>query len=348
MSLLKVGELAKRSGLTVRTLHHYDEIGLLVPSVRSDSGYRLYDRADVARLHAIQALRKLGLPLSEVGEMLACDGATLPAIVERQIHALDQEIEQASELRARLTLVQAAMATGSAPSIGDWLDTLSLMSTYGKYFAAEELKTILHNLKRMESEWQPLTAQIREQMAQGVPPTDLSIQRLARRWMDLSIRWMEGDMDRLIRWGRMYREEVQARGRHGVDLDVIDYIGKAIEIRMAALHRHLTPQDIARLDKTMDPQCRQYAAELQVLMDEGLRPDSPKAREMAQRWHELMHRMVRGDADLQARLVKAFDTEPLLHAGSVLSDRHREFMRQTMDCMQQAPKTEKGLDPHAA
>jgi MerR family transcriptional regulator, thiopeptide resistance regulator len=348
MSLLKVGELAKRSGLTVRTLHHYDEIGLLVPSVRSDSGYRLYDRADVARLHAIQALRKLGLPLSEVGEMLACDGATLPAIVERQIHALDREIEQASELRARLTLVQAAMATGNAPSIGDWLDTLSLMSTYGKYFAAEELKSILQNLKRMESEWQPLTAQIREQMALGVPPTDLSIQPLARRWMDLSIRWMEGDMDRLIRWGRMYREEVQARGRHGIDLDVIDYIGKAVEMRLEALHRHLSPEDVARLDKTLDPQCRQYSAELQALMDEGLRPESPRAREMGQRWFELMNRMVRGDAGLQARLVKAFDTEPLLREGAVLSGRQREFIRQAMGGMPQARETEKGLDPHAA
>jgi hypothetical protein len=240
------------------------------------------------------------------------------------------------------------MATGNAPSIGDWLDTLSLMSTYGKYFAAEELKSILQNLKRMESEWQPLTAQIREQMALGVPPTDLSIQPLARRWMDLSIRWMEGDMDRLIRWGRMYREEVQARGRHGIDLDVIDYIGKAVEMRLEALHRHLSPEDVARLDKTLDPQCRQYSAELQALMDEGLRPESPRAREMGQRWFELMNRMVRGDAGLQARLVKAFDTEPLLREGAVLSGRQREFIRQAMGGMPQARETEKGLDPHAA
>ena len=47
--LLKVGELAKRSGLTVRTLHHYDAIGLLTPSARADNGYRLYNREDVAR-----------------------------------------------------------------------------------------------------------------------------------------------------------------------------------------------------------------------------------------------------------------------------------------------------------
>lgn len=88
-SLLKVGELAKRSGLTVRTLHHYDEIGLLKPSGRSDGGYRLYDRADVERLHAIQALRSLGLALDDIGNLLSGDGASLPTIVERQLRALD-------------------------------------------------------------------------------------------------------------------------------------------------------------------------------------------------------------------------------------------------------------------
>lgn len=67
---LKVGELAKRCGLTVRTLHHYDQIGLLRPSARSGSGYRLYGRSDIARLHQIQVLRKLGLSLAEIGGWL--------------------------------------------------------------------------------------------------------------------------------------------------------------------------------------------------------------------------------------------------------------------------------------
>ncbi|NDY74733.1 MerR family transcriptional regulator, partial [Desulfobacter hydrogenophilus] len=69
--LLKVGELARRSGITVRTLHHYDAIGLLTPSARSDSGYRLYNRDDIARLHQIQAMRRLDLSLADIGALLA-------------------------------------------------------------------------------------------------------------------------------------------------------------------------------------------------------------------------------------------------------------------------------------
>ena len=68
--LLRVGELAKRTGVTVRALHHYDSIGLLQPSARSEGGYRLYDRDDVARLHGIQTLRRLGVPLAEMTQLL--------------------------------------------------------------------------------------------------------------------------------------------------------------------------------------------------------------------------------------------------------------------------------------
>ena len=63
---LKVGELAQRTGLTVRTLHHYDEIGLLRPSVHTESGHRLYTERDVARLQQVLSLRQLGFALEEI------------------------------------------------------------------------------------------------------------------------------------------------------------------------------------------------------------------------------------------------------------------------------------------
>ena len=63
---LKVGELAKRTGLTVRTLHHYDAIGLLKPSLHTEAGYRLYTANDIARLQQVLSLRQLGFSLDEV------------------------------------------------------------------------------------------------------------------------------------------------------------------------------------------------------------------------------------------------------------------------------------------
>jgi DNA-binding transcriptional MerR regulator len=67
---LKVGELARRTGLTIRTLHHYDEIGLLKPSLYSESGHRLYTARDVARLQQVLSLRQLGFALEQVRDCL--------------------------------------------------------------------------------------------------------------------------------------------------------------------------------------------------------------------------------------------------------------------------------------
>ena len=75
--LIQVGELAKRAGITVRTLHHYEQTGVLLPSARSAAGYRLYNLADVQRLHMIQALAKAGLELAEIRDFLEQESLSL-------------------------------------------------------------------------------------------------------------------------------------------------------------------------------------------------------------------------------------------------------------------------------
>ncbi len=66
MTIMTVGKLAEVSGVTVRTLHHYDEIGLLVPPLRTEAGYRIYTDAEIDRLQAILTYRELGLGLGEI------------------------------------------------------------------------------------------------------------------------------------------------------------------------------------------------------------------------------------------------------------------------------------------
>ncbi len=64
---LKIGEVAKRAGVSIRTLHHYEAVGLLVPSMRTGAGHRLYSQRDVQRLVRVVMLKKLGLPLVKIG-----------------------------------------------------------------------------------------------------------------------------------------------------------------------------------------------------------------------------------------------------------------------------------------
>jgi len=102
-----VGDLARLTGVTVRALHHYDEIGLVCPSQRTSAGYRLYSDADVVRLQQVLLFRELGLPLHEIAAAIADN--------ERREDVLRQHRDVLLTKRARLdamvAAVDAALAT---------------------------------------------------------------------------------------------------------------------------------------------------------------------------------------------------------------------------------------------
>lgn len=95
--LLTVGQVATTFGVTVRTLHHYDEIGLLSPSERTRAGYRLYTPGDLERLATIVTYRRLDLPLDEVAALLRGDGSTLEHL-RRQRDAVMDKVGELQEL----------------------------------------------------------------------------------------------------------------------------------------------------------------------------------------------------------------------------------------------------------
>ena len=94
----KIGELARRTGLTVRTLHHYDEIGLLSPAQRSDGGHRVYDEADVQRLYRIVSLRSLGFPLDAIAQALDSQGFDPKEAVDDHLGRLEAQIDHEQQV----------------------------------------------------------------------------------------------------------------------------------------------------------------------------------------------------------------------------------------------------------
>lgn len=325
---LKVGELAKRSGLTVRTLHHYDSIGLLHPTGRSESGYRLYSRDDVARLHGIQTLRRMGLSLADVALWLDGGAITLQAILARQIDGLDREIAQSQALRERLGVMQTILAGGGQPQIDDWLASLSMMNTLEQYFSAGELKLVFERWKRCASEWPALLQAVREAMERGVPTDSLELQPLARQWMDVSARWMDGDLALLNRWGRMLREEPGLPLPSGMDRSLLEYINQAVQLRLAALARYITADELRQLDKTLAPEWHALNKRAERLIGEGAPAHGASARRLARDWQNLVDRWVRHDSALRERLLAAYENEPLIRAGAVFTPEVRRYVQQ--------------------
>ncbi|MEW1584407.1 MerR family transcriptional regulator [Micromonospora vinacea] len=101
-----VGQVAKVAGVTVRTLHHYDEIGLLSPSGRTSAGYRRYDDADLQRLQLVLYYRELGFPLEEITAIIDDPAADPAAHLRRQHELLTVRLKRLQEM---VTAIEFAM-----------------------------------------------------------------------------------------------------------------------------------------------------------------------------------------------------------------------------------------------
>lgn len=107
-----VGEVAALSGVTVRTLHHYDRIGLLSPSGRTAAGYRRYSAADLDRLHAVLLYRDLGFPLEEIATLLDDPEADPAAHLRRQHRLLRDRLERTAAMVAAVEKEMEARQMG--------------------------------------------------------------------------------------------------------------------------------------------------------------------------------------------------------------------------------------------
>lgn len=111
MEWLRIGDVARRTGLTHRTLRHYDDLGLLVPSGRSGGDYRLYAPEDLERLLAIQHLKSLGMGLDEIGRALDDPGFDAADALARHAALVEGRIAAEQDLLTRLRRLQGASRT---------------------------------------------------------------------------------------------------------------------------------------------------------------------------------------------------------------------------------------------
>lgn len=121
---LPVGRVAELAGVTVRTLHHYDEIGLVRPSARTLAGYRAYSPADVARLREVLAYRRLGFGLREIADLAGNPSADAVAYLRRLRALLAQRRDRAAAMVAAIDTELAVRAEGTTMTTQEQLDLL--------------------------------------------------------------------------------------------------------------------------------------------------------------------------------------------------------------------------------
>jgi MerR family transcriptional regulator, thiopeptide resistance regulator len=235
--LWKVGELARQAGLSVRTLHYYEEIGLLHPKQRTEAGYRLYAADDVARLQRIRLLRQLGFSLDEIRECMGRPQFSLQGVIELHIRRLGEQIELARALRERLKALSAFMASSEADSVEVIVQTMEVMNMVEKYYTPEQLAELKERreqygeeyMRQVEAEWPALIAQARAEMEKGTDPSDPKVQALAKRWKELIEQFTGGNPQIAQALQKMYEQEDSMRQMAGVDPKLMEYVGKAMK-----------------------------------------------------------------------------------------------------------------------
>jgi DNA-binding transcriptional MerR regulator len=138
----RVGELAEATGLSVRTLHHYDEIGLLRADQRTGAGHRLYGETDVRRLHRILALRGFGLSLAEVAQVLDGELEDPTGLIQRQLSQVEDQLRVAQRLRRGLVGVLEGLEQAHEPSVEKLIDLIEGMTAMTRTLTVEEFRDL--------------------------------------------------------------------------------------------------------------------------------------------------------------------------------------------------------------
>ncbi|SPE25170.1 Transcriptional regulator, MerR family [Candidatus Sulfopaludibacter sp. SbA3] len=204
--LYQVHEFAELAGVTVRALHHYDRLGLLKPSRRSHSGYRLYSNRDLARLEQIVVLKFLGLPLKQIRDLLKRDSG-LSESLRRQRHVLTGKRRQ---LDSAIHAIEAAEQSLKPKQEPDWnlikkiikeIEMQNDTEWAMKYYTPEAQAKVEERKKlwspelqeRVSQQWAGLFADIEASL--GEDPASPKAQALAARWRELLAGFTGGDVE---------------------------------------------------------------------------------------------------------------------------------------------------------
>src|SRR5260370_13912501 len=218
--MLKVTEFAEKAGVSVRTLHHYDRLGLLRPSGRTRAGYRLYGEREFARLQQIVTLKFIGLPRKEIKRLLDHSDLDLTETLYLQRRLLIEKRQQLELAIQAIAEAERATVLGRTP---DWtalkkiievMEMQNNMEWTKKYYSEEAQAKIAERAKiwtpelqaKVSEDWQKLVQDVEAAMAAGEDPAFAKVQALAKRWSQLVRGFTGGDPEIQKGLNKMYAD----------------------------------------------------------------------------------------------------------------------------------------------
>ena len=235
-------EFAKRAGVTVRALHHYDRLGLLSPNGRSAAGYRQYGDRDLVRLEQILALKFIGFPLKEIQQLLKRGSKDLPAVLRRQRGMMEEK-------RRRLDLAieairKAEVAAAHDPT--DWeafrkiIEVIHMQNNmdWTKKYYSDEARAAMASrnvskefIEQGQRDWAMLIQEVEGSL--GEDPAGQKAQSLAHRWCKLIEGFTAGNREVQHGLNKLYSDQANwpSTFKKPFSDEAAAFIGKAMAAR---------------------------------------------------------------------------------------------------------------------
>ena len=214
-------DFARLAGVTVRTLHHYDRIGLLKPSGYTGAGYRLYRKQDLIRLQQIVTLKFIGFSLNQIKNLLNNNSFDLTVALNQQREIIAEKRKQLDLAISAIEKAQTLLATNDEP---DWeafkqiIEVINMqnnMEWTKKYYSEEAKQKIAERaaaiptevIEQGQRDWATLIREVETAVSDGVDPKSEQAAGLATRWSELIKAFTGGDREIQAGLNQMYSDQ---------------------------------------------------------------------------------------------------------------------------------------------
>ena len=219
--IYQANEFAQIAGVTVRTLHHYDRIGLLKPGGYTGAGYRLYRNDDLVRLQQIVTLKFIGFPLSQIKKLLDQNSFDLADALNKQREIIAEKRRQLDSAIQAIEKAQTLLTTDGEP---DWnafkriIEVITMqdnMDWTKKYYSDEAQEKIAERaqsiprdvIEKAQADWMTLIREVEAAVAEKVDARSKRAASLAKRWRELIRGFTGGDREIQAGLNKMYSDQ---------------------------------------------------------------------------------------------------------------------------------------------
>ncbi len=245
---MTVGEVAKKMGITVRTMQYYDKEGLLSPSAESEGGRRLYTDKDLVTLHQILSLKSLGFSLDDIKRrLISLETPTdVAAALTEQADSIREKIEQLTDSLTEIEQLKAEVLQMQTVNFKAYADIIvNLQMKNGSYYLIKRFddNTLDHIRNQFDREsgldfmnrFNRLSDEIVQLQEENVPPESEKCQRVVKKYWGLIMEFTNGDMSMLPKLMEIGNIDTATNAWEERQKIVNDYLEPALQVYFSKL-----------------------------------------------------------------------------------------------------------------